>query len=126
MDWIRRKKRAPSPTETSTPEEKVSDTQANVSDSSDGSVPSEAEESPTNEAAPENGLGRTTSAVSTDSNIVYPTGLPLAIVVTSLCFAIFLVALDQTIIATAMYTPLGARSNFGDLISQTNSIPWKM
>ena len=40
---------------------------------------------------------------STDSNIVYPKGIRLVVIITSLCFAVFLVALDQTIIATAMY-----------------------
>lgn len=106
MDWIRRKKRAPSPTKSLTPDETVTDAQTDVAESSDGGVPSEAEKSPTEETTAEDGLGRTTSAVSTDSTIVYPTGLPLAIVVIALCFAIFLVALDQTIIATAMYDPL--------------------
>jgi len=32
----------------------------------------------------------------------YPTGLPLLFITTALCLAVFLVALDQTIIATAI------------------------
>lgn len=32
----------------------------------------------------------------------YPTGLPLTFIVIALCLAVFLVALDQTIIATAI------------------------
>jgi len=37
-----------------------------------------------------------------DEEIVYPTGLVLAAIVLALCLAVFLVALDQTIIATAI------------------------
>ena len=51
-------------------------------------------------------LAKTTSAVSTDSTTVYPKGFRLIVIFVSLCFAVFLVALDQTIIATAMYTLL--------------------
>ena len=42
------------------------------------------------------------SGTSNDENVVYPHGFRLAIIVLSLCFSVFLVALDQTIIATAM------------------------
>lgn len=51
----------------------------------------------------ENELSKSVSAMSNDDNIVYPKGLRLVIITISLCFAVFLVALDQTIIATAMY-----------------------
>ena len=37
-----------------------------------------------------------------DDDINYPTGLPLAFITIGLCLAVFLVALDQTIIATAI------------------------
>ena len=37
-----------------------------------------------------------------DEEIVYPGGLVLAAIVLALCLAVFLVALDQTIIATAI------------------------
>jgi hypothetical protein len=37
-----------------------------------------------------------------DEEIVYPSGLALAAIVLALCLAVFLVALDQTIIATAI------------------------
>jgi hypothetical protein len=37
-----------------------------------------------------------------DEDIEYPHGLKLAIILTALCLAVFLVALDQTIIATAI------------------------
>jgi len=37
-----------------------------------------------------------------DKEIVYPTGLVLAAIILALCLAVFLVALDQTIIATAI------------------------
>ena len=48
-------------------------------------------------------LTRQMSTISSDDNVVYPSGLRLVIITVSLCFAVFLVALDQTIIATAMY-----------------------
>lgn len=48
-------------------------------------------------------LTRQMSTISSDDNVVYPSGLRLTIITVSLCFAVFLVALDQTIIATAMY-----------------------
>ena len=50
-------------------------------------------------------LMKPVSGVSTESDIVYPTGFRLVVIIVSLCFAVFLVALDQTIIATAMYPP---------------------
>ena len=56
-------------------------------------------------AVPETGLARKESTISRESLSEYPTGLRLVIVVISLCFAVFLVALDQTIIATAMFDP---------------------
>ena len=37
-----------------------------------------------------------------DEDIVYPSGLVLAAIALALCLAVFLVALDQTIIATAI------------------------
>ncbi len=37
-----------------------------------------------------------------DEEIVYPTGLVLTAIVLALCLAVFLIALDQTIIATAI------------------------
>jgi len=43
-----------------------------------------------------------TDKEDTDKEIVYPTGLVLASIVLALCLAVFLVALDQTIIATAI------------------------
>jgi hypothetical protein len=48
-------------------------------------------------------LARTVSAVSNDDDVIYPSGFRLTVITISLCFAVFLVALDQTIIATAMY-----------------------
>ena len=103
MDWIRRKKRAPSPAKSPTSDETIAESQTDEVNSAVNTVAQESEKCQREEKFADDGMQRTTSAVSTDSNIVYPTGLPLAIVVISLCFAIFLVALDQTIIATAMY-----------------------
>lgn len=37
-----------------------------------------------------------------DEEIIHPTGLVLAAIVLALCLAVFLIALDQTIIATAI------------------------
>jgi hypothetical protein len=37
-----------------------------------------------------------------DENIIYPAGLRLVLILLALCCAVFLVALDQTIIATAI------------------------
>jgi MFS family permease len=42
------------------------------------------------------------SQTSTDDDIIYPTGIKLIVIITALCLAVFLVALDQTIIATAI------------------------
>jgi len=44
----------------------------------------------------------TISGASNDHNIAYPSGFRLLIIVLSLCLSVFLVALDQTIIGTAM------------------------
>lgn len=38
----------------------------------------------------------------TEDNIVYPTGIKLVLILVALCLSVFLVALDQTIIATAI------------------------
>ncbi|GKT46400.1 efflux pump aflT [Colletotrichum spaethianum] len=40
--------------------------------------------------------------VSEDDDVVYPSGLKLVLIIISLCLAVFLVALDQTIIAPAL------------------------
>jgi hypothetical protein len=51
----------------------------------------------------EKDLEKTASAVSADAiPTVYPKGFRLIVITASLCFSVFLVALDQTIIATAM------------------------
>src|SRR5579859_5301837 len=47
-------------------------------------------------------IAQAVSSMSNDDNVVYPSGARLTIITMSLCFAVFLVALDQTIIATAM------------------------
>jgi hypothetical protein len=112
MGWLRRKNRARSPSKSLTPEEAMSETPTtDVVDTDDGEGHSETEKVDATMTA-ESGLGKTTSSVSTDSNMVYPSGLRLAVVVISLCFAIFLVALDQTIIATAMSFPLFRFADF--------------
>ena len=115
MNWLRSKTKtvptittvsvsedtADSPTTDSEP--KSLDTKIEANNVSDNdkleTAPHDANETEDN-AAP---IAQTTSTVSTDSNIVYPHGFRLVVIITSLCFAVFLVALDQTIIATAMY-----------------------
>jgi hypothetical protein len=47
----------------------------------------------------ENPLGRELTHVDTSD---YPTKLPLAMIVVALCLAVFLMALDMTIVATAI------------------------
>ena len=50
-------------------------------------------------------LTKSVSAIpgtANDNNIAYPSGFRLLIIVISLCLSVFLVALDQTIIGTAM------------------------
>jgi hypothetical protein len=60
-------------------------------------------------------LTQSVSAMSNDDDVVYPKGFRLTVITISLCFAVFLVALDQTIIATAMYalppSPLPSLAN---------------
>ena len=63
----------------------------------------EALDSEKEETSGDAGLTRQMSSISNDDNVVYPSGIRLIIITVSLCFAVFLVALDQTIIATAMY-----------------------
>jgi hypothetical protein len=41
-------------------------------------------------------------AVTVEDDIVYPTGIKLIIIISALMFAVLLVALDQTIVATAI------------------------
>ncbi|KAI1498097.1 major facilitator superfamily domain-containing protein [Biscogniauxia marginata] len=50
-----------------------------------------------------------------DENIVYPTGLKLWLVILSLCLAVFLVALDQTIIAPALGAITGEYGSVKDI-----------
>jgi len=38
----------------------------------------------------------------TEDQIIYPTGIKLVLIMVALCLSVFLVALDQTIIATAI------------------------
>ncbi|GAB1315837.1 Efflux pump roqT [Madurella fahalii] len=58
------------------------------------------------------------AAVAKDADqdqTVYPTGLKLALIITSLCLAVFLVALDQTIIAPALGAITGEFSSVKDI-----------
>jgi hypothetical protein len=50
----------------------------------------------------EDDIGATEDTKQEDEEIVYPGGLVLAAIVLALCLAVFLIALDQTIIATAI------------------------
>lgn len=50
--------------------------------------------------------GKPQSVMSTESNIVYPDTLRLTLITISLSLSLFLIALDRTIVATAMYIPV--------------------
>ena len=52
--------------------------------------------------------GKARSLMSTESNVVYPSSLRLTLITISLALSLFLIALDRTIVATAMYTPTAA------------------
>lgn len=52
-----------------------------------------------------------------DETLVYPQGLKLAIIIAALCLAVFLVALDQTIISTAI-------PKITDSFNSVNDIGW--
>lgn len=49
--------------------------------------------------------GKAMSVVSTESNIVYPSTFRLILITISLSLSLFLIALDRTIVATAMFFP---------------------
>ena len=49
--------------------------------------------------------GKAMSVVSTESNIVYPNTFRLILITISLSLSLFLIALDRTIVATAMFFP---------------------
>lgn len=61
-----------------------------------------------------------TKAPTTDEprEIVYPTGITLALIIASLCLCVFLVALDQTIIAPALGAITAAYKSVGDIVGQ--------
>ena len=66
------------------------------------STPSTKAESSSDEKGSTKAAVEDTKSEDVDEEIVYPTGLVLAAIVLALCLAVFLVALDQTIIATAI------------------------
>ena len=53
----------------------------------------------------------------TEDESVYPSGLPLILVIASLCLAVFLVALDQTIIAPALGAITSEYKSVKDIVS---------
>lgn len=54
-------------------------------------------------------------------DIVYPTGITLALIIASLCLCVFLVALDQTIIAPALGAITAAYQSVGDIVGFNHS-----
>ena len=54
-------------------------------------------------------------------DIVYPTGAALALIIASLCLCVFLVALDQTIIAPALGAITAAYQSVGDIVGLNQS-----
>lgn len=75
-------------------------------------VPRSMSTSPSNEKTPE-----TSPPVEETNEIVYPTGITLALIIASLCLCVFLVALDQTIIAPALGAITKAYQSVGDIVS---------
>lgn len=57
-----------------------------------------------------------------DGSPVYPTGLKLVLIITSLCMAVFLVALDQTIIAPALGAITAEYKSVKDIVSRPSRI----
>jgi hypothetical protein len=51
----------------------------------------------------------------TDETIVYPTGTKVVLILVALCLSVFLVALDQTIISTAIPKITDEFSSIGDI-----------
>lgn len=60
-----------------------------------------------------------TDTVATNATLNYPKGLKLVSIIVALCMAIFLVALDQTIIAPALGTITAAFQSVKDIVSFT-------
>jgi hypothetical protein len=58
-----------------------------------------------------------TGTAATDATVNYPKGLKLVAIIFSLCIAIFLVALDQTIIAPALGTITARFQSVKDIVS---------
>jgi hypothetical protein len=61
--------------------------------------------------------GKAQSVVSTDSNVVYPNGIRLTSITISLSLSLFLIALDKTIVATAMFIPCVTFANVSPQIT---------
>jgi hypothetical protein len=55
-----------------------------------------------------------------DDTIVYPSGMTLTLIIVALCLAVFLVALDQTIIAPALGAITAEYKSVKDIVSTTN------
>lgn len=60
---------------------------------------------------------QTAPGAEPDADIEYPTGLKLTLIILSLCLAIFLVALDQTIIAPALGAITAEFHSVKDIVS---------
>ncbi|KAK4134864.1 MFS general substrate transporter [Trichocladium antarcticum] len=69
----------------------------------------------TPERAPSASGSGSASAETGEDNVVYPTGLKLFLIIASLCLAVFLVALDQTIIAPALGAITGEFGSVKDI-----------
>ncbi|KAL4971964.1 hypothetical protein BDW66DRAFT_13783 [Aspergillus desertorum] len=60
-----------------------------------------------------------TSVKSVDDDADYPSGIRLFVICLSLCLAVFLTALDNTIIATAIPRSMSLPKNYSDLFFAT-------
>ncbi|CRK18547.1 hypothetical protein BN1723_017674 [Verticillium longisporum] len=75
----------------------------------EGAAEKPVEKSQDETAADENANG------SVEDESIYPKGLKLTLILTSLCLAVFLVALDQTIIAPALGAITAQYNSVGDI-----------
>lgn len=71
----------------------------------------------------EDGTSTAAAAQTGEDTSQYPTGLKLTLILTSLCIAVFLVALDQTIIAPALGAITGHFRSVKDIVRLPPSSP---
>lgn len=73
-----------------------------VAEASSSELPEKDDVLSAEKTGPAGVTGETNDGIPSDDDIVYPTKVKLVLIMVALCCSIFLVALDQTIIATAI------------------------